>query len=298
MTELLKGIFSVSLIFLGMGAILVPIFFVIRHRDRTVKLPIDREKLNRLPGFGIQKQIQELQFDILSAMLMSVIVVTIPFAFEGLRGYLDKGTFPLAFVGFIVLGPIYFVVKTYRSMTRLTKLRLGHTAELATAAELMRLQGLGYQVFHDIQADGFNIDHLVVGINGVFAIETKGRHKWYSDKKNESNGGQHKAHELFYRDGKLVFPSWTETAPIEQAQRQAKWVSEWLTKAVGQSIPVIPVLVFPGWMVKSQTKPPFPIINHKQVAITLPKMNAAIFTQEQVNAIAYQIMQRCLQGKP
>lgn len=90
MTELLKGIFSVSLILLGMGAILVPMFFVIRHRDRTVKLPIDREKLNRLPGFGIQKQIQELQFDILSAMLMSVIVVTIPFAFEGLRGYLDK----------------------------------------------------------------------------------------------------------------------------------------------------------------------------------------------------------------
>ena len=28
-------------------------------------------------------------------------------------------------------------------------------------------------VYHDIQADQFNIDHVVVGPSGVFAVETK-----------------------------------------------------------------------------------------------------------------------------
>ncbi|GJM24502.1 MAG: hypothetical protein DHS20C16_09170 [Phycisphaerae bacterium] len=31
----------------------------------------------------------------------------------------------------------------------------------------------GYRVYHDIQCDGFNIDHVLIGPGGVFVIETK-----------------------------------------------------------------------------------------------------------------------------
>jgi len=35
----------------------------------------------------------------------------------------------------------------------------------------------GFRVFHDIKAKDFNIDHAIVGLSGVFAIETKTRSK-------------------------------------------------------------------------------------------------------------------------
>lgn len=187
------------------------------------------------------------------------------------------------------------------NFSKLTKLRLGHIAEIATANELIGLQALGYQVFHDVQAEGFNIDHLVVGKNGVFAIETKGRHKRNKDllqtNGNGSSSGK-KGYQVFYKDGRLNFPSWTETKPIEQAERQAlllrERVSQWLTKATGTPVSSTPVLVFPGWYVTCQSKPPFPIVNHKQLVGTIPTLKTQALTQQQVDTIIYQVAQRCL----
>ncbi len=100
------------------------------------------------------------------------------------------------------------------------------------------------------------------------------------------------------KDGRLNFPSWTETKPIEQAQRQAlllrEWVSQWLIKATGTPVSSTPVLVFPGWYVTSQSKPPFPILNHKQLVGTIPIIKTQDLTQQQVDTIIYQVAQRCL----
>ena len=48
----------------------------------------------------------------------------------------------------------------------------GAIAEEKVAEGLMNLPE-GYQAFHDIAFDGFNIDHVVVGPGGIFLIETK-----------------------------------------------------------------------------------------------------------------------------
>jgi hypothetical protein len=53
--------------------------------------------------------------------------------------------------------------------------RIGYDGELATAQELNQLMRHGYYVFHDLQAENFNIDHIVIGPAGVFAVETKSR---------------------------------------------------------------------------------------------------------------------------
>ena len=103
------------------------------------------------------------------------------------------------------------------------------------------------------------------------------------------------------KDGRLHFPSWTETKPIEQAQRQAlllrERVSQWLTKATGSPVAATPALVFPGWYVTSQSKPPFPILNHKQLVGTIPTLRTQALTQQQVDTIIYQVAQRCVSTK-
>ena len=51
---------------------------------------------------------------------------------------------------------------------------------------------------------------------------------------------------------------------------------------------------FPGWFVTCQTKPPFPILNHKQLVGTIPTLKTQALTQQQVEQIIYQVAQRCI----
>lgn len=274
----------------------IGVMYVLRkYRDATVTLPVDREQLTRIPAYGLQQQIQDLQLDLIGSMMMGLMIVCFPFAVSSIQAHIAIGKFPWVNALTGLMGLTYCSFKTWKNFSKLTKLRLGHTAEIATANELIGLQALGYQVFHDVQADGFNIDHLVIGKNGVFAIETKGRHKRNKDlRQTNGNGSGKKGYEVFYKDGRLNFPSWTETKPIEQAQRQAQWVSQWLTKATGSPVAATPALVFPGWYVTSQSKPPLPILNHKQLVGTIPKLKTQDLTQQQVDSIIYQVAQRCL----
>ncbi len=59
--------------------------------------------------------------------------------------------------------------------------RLGYEGEIAVGQELNQLMRDGFYVYHDFFVDKFNIDHIVVGPSGVFAVETKARSKPTSD---------------------------------------------------------------------------------------------------------------------
>lgn len=116
----------------------------------------------------------------------------------------------------------------------------GMQAEMAVAQELNGLQAMGCQLVHDLPADGFNIDHVVVGASAVFAVETKSRRK--------SGPGRESAQVKY--DGKhLAFPGWPETKPLEQARAQARWLADYLSKRTGEGVVVLPVVCLPGWYV-------------------------------------------------
>jgi len=100
----------------------------------------------------------------------------------------------------------------------------------------------GCVVLHDFPADGFNIDHVIVAPNAVFAVETKSR-------KKPGEKGRDSAR-VDYDGKELRFPGWVETEPLEQARRQARWLASFLASGAGDTVPVIPVLAFPGWYVE------------------------------------------------
>ena len=208
-----------------------------------------------------------------------------PFAIKGIAEMFASGKVNYFLITLIILGLAYVARKLWVKSNHLIKLKLGRDAELAVASELIELQSHGYQVFHDIQADGFNIDHLVVGPNGIFAIETKGRHKRIKDEKN---------YKVKFENSHLAFPSWFESKPLEQAQNQANWVNKWLQGATGFNTQVLPVLCFPGWFIELKQRPFFPIVSHKQLVKTILSMRQVNLSQEQQRAICYQVVQRSL----
>ncbi|HEX9145591.1 MAG TPA: nuclease-related domain-containing protein, partial [Candidatus Binatia bacterium] len=50
-------------------------------------------------------------------------------------------------------------------------LRLGRNGERDVGQKLEPLRKHGYQVFHDIIGDGFNIDHVLIGPAGIFTVQ-------------------------------------------------------------------------------------------------------------------------------
>jgi hypothetical protein len=59
----------------------------------------------------------------------------------------------------------------------MANLRLGLEGERTVGHALEELRVYGYQVFHDIPGNKFNIDHVIAGPAGIFTIETKTRSK-------------------------------------------------------------------------------------------------------------------------
>ncbi len=148
-------------------------------------------------------------------------------------------------------------------------LREGLNAELMTAQLLLPLAAKGCQVFHDIPARGFNLDHVVIGPYAVFMVETKSRKK--------SGKGKQSA-QVDY-DGKLLhFPDHASNKPLEQARHEARWLADFLRQAAGEAVPVVPVVALPGWFVNSGRD-----AHRSDVLVLNPKMHGA-FTEKRTGA--------------
>ena len=122
------------------------------------------------------------------------------------------------------------------------RLSEGLLAEQFTGQELNRLAGHGCVVFHDVPADGFNLDHVVIGPSAVFMVETK------SFKKPKKDAGKD-TYKVQY-DGKgLRFPDFATVEPIEQARSERDWLAGHLEKIVGRRVPVFATVALPGWWI-------------------------------------------------
>ena len=125
--------------------------------------------------------------------------------------------------GVVLAAALVFTMATVRKLVPLWReyrnCRDGMRAEIAVAQQLDRLQAGGCLVLHDLPAEKFNIDHVVLGTSAVFMLETKSRQK----------PGSGKASAQVSYDGKgLQFPGWAETKPLEQARAQARWLADCL----------------------------------------------------------------------
>jgi hypothetical protein len=118
------------------------------------------------------------------------------------------------------------------------RLNRGELGERCVADVLEELRVDGYRPIHDIVEDRFNIDHVLVGPGGVFAIETKFR---------SGNG------EIAFRNGEGLFVGGfsEEKDCLKQARGNAKAVSQMIANNCGRREWVTPLLVFVGnWRVK------------------------------------------------
>lgn len=276
----------------GIFLLVAVIWLWSRQKGRSGKRnPLTRDLL-RAPGESLREQIDDVWGDVSAYITIAPLIPVMAYA-----TYVSQVAFtglphsPVVLTIYVALVIPFFVwmcVKVWRVLKKKQLLTLGYEAELAVGQELNHLVRQGYYVFHDLPAGKFNIDHVVIGPNGVFAVETKGRAK------SSSNGDGKEGWKVNY-DGKILqFPTWQETKPLAQATRQAQWLSEWLSSAVGAAVAAQPVLVLPGWYVNRSAPGGVPVLTGKQLTSYLPRLNnAPPLDESMIQRIVHQVDQRC-----
>jgi hypothetical protein len=258
-----------------------------RRRRRGHRPPFS-DLLLRSPGEGLRREIEDLNEDI-TAYMTSASIVPLLLVCMYLIGLISNKERSGAGYFIFVAGVAFaaFLVWKVLMLTRRRKsLRMGLAGEMATGEELNQLMLDGYHVFHDFPANRFNIDHIVVGVPGVFAVESKARSKG-------SRGNRMAEAKVTYDGERLIFSSWVTTEPIDQAKAQAAWLSKWLSGAVGDPVKVWPMVTIPGWYIDRKSPNGVPVLNPKEVKIYLDARKETVFSESMIKRICHQLEQKC-----
>lgn len=217
--------------------------------------PLKRKPL-RNPGESLQQDMERLLEDKVMPDLWAAAVVVMLAAWEWWRWFTKSPPRPVPVTLAAILVIAYGVRRFFRFRKQYKSLRLGLEGEKVVGQSLESLRSCGCRVFHDVPGDGFNVDHVVVGPQGVFAIETK---TFSKPARGESK--------VTY-DGEKVLVNGREPDrnPVIQARASRDWVIEILQEATSRRFPVKGAVVLPGWWVvpcSNKKRPDIWVLNPK-----------------------------------
>lgn len=221
-----------------------------KRRSQWIQSP-QPEKLLRAPGHSLRVKMDRVVDGTMMKFLISLALCWgSGVFFEGAAECPGHWRMALALISLILgVGGAYSTVLFIRDCRSIRNLRLGLRGEQAVADALQEVADCGYRSFHDFPGgDNWNIDHIAVGPSGIFLVETKARNRaqprW---------GQRQRAHVVHVVENRLQFPTGRDLNAIPQAERNAKWLANYLTKKTGENVEVSPLLVLPGWYVEVKT---------------------------------------------
>jgi hypothetical protein len=289
------SIFFPIIAFLGPLLVVVGLLYLYQwYRGRKgFRSPLTRQLL-RTPGQSLRLRIEEISNTLNETLF---VVALVPSLISGVmlsRGFVSGKSIETFWmeVGAIVwvCFTAYYVRKIFKLLSERRDFRLGLDGELATAEELNQLMHYGYFVFHDFPADHFNIDHVLIGPAGVFAVETKTRSKGIMKGKQGAL--------VIFENSQLKFPNYQESESIQQAKDESKWLAEFLGKSVGKPVAVKPVLALPDWLVERRERDASIMVINPKEAVQYITSNPRLLDEQTVQQVKYQVEQRCRTVEP
>lgn len=228
-------------------ALALAIGYKAMHKRRQRRSPLAGRQVGKLPGQELVERISDHESDLMVAVMLMYFALPMAFAaWAGKRIDWHAWRWGALDWWFLLLGVLVFAYGLHRYIRhfRLREdARDGLLAERVTGMQLNRLVARGCIVMHDLPADGFNIDHVVISPRGVYAVETKSRRK-----PKRVNAGH--THRVSFDGNALHFPDFVEKKAVEQANNYGQWLGKFLRGALGREIPVIPALALPGWLIE------------------------------------------------
>ena len=247
LSDVISGLIVCAFLLVGSLAFTaISALWVWRQTRSLHRSPLARDLL-RGPGQFLRERLYELDLDLVAYSAFLVAVPVTGYAIHVSQSYFSnrpESWQRIATTTVIVTCSVALIGRRMHLILRqIRSTRQGLDGELATAEELNALLLEDCRVFHDVPTDYGNIDHVVIGPSGAYAVETK-----YVGKPVNGDG---KAKALVdYHRNVVRLPDRTWPLPVDQAESGARWLSSQLEQTVGHRVRVEPMIALPGWFIE------------------------------------------------
>jgi len=131
----------------------------------------------RNPGQSLDEELQRILVDkFLPYFIFPPLIIAYAIG-EWWRLHLSSSPSPRFATVLAFISVLYSIYQVRKMRPKLRAFKLGLEGEKVVGQSLEELRSGGAIILHDIMADGFNVDHVVISPKGLFVIETKTRSK-------------------------------------------------------------------------------------------------------------------------
>jgi hypothetical protein len=214
-----------------------------KSQSSTLRSPVPKRSLPQA-GESLTYQYHDT-FDNFLKWEITAAIICFVAATEWIMRWLNLAISPWVWTLVALAFGAFATYRWWRIKDQLSNYRLGVRGEriVGQMLEDCRKSESGFAVFHDIPGNGFNVDHVLIGPRGIFAIETKTFSKPFGNAQVDYDGKQ-----IFV--GGFV----PDRDPIAQAEMGARFIRERLMNMTGREVNVRPVVLFPGWYVNRSSQ--------------------------------------------
>jgi hypothetical protein len=237
---------------------------------------LSEENPLRIAGQSLREEVDRLSEQGLVPLLIFSFAFWIVCAVAWTQKFAGATPDPRFWTLLSLLVTAYGGFQVFRLRPRIRSFRSSERSERKVTAVLDRLRPKGFVTFHNLANSGLNVDHVVVGPSGIYAIETKTR---------RGSGLI-----SYGSDRELIFAGRiNDSRPLRQAQNSARAVHRRLKERLDQARWVKPVLVFCGnWHVNGQA-------GDFGVEVTTTEQLENFFEQQQPELTRKEVAEICSQ---
>ncbi len=243
-------------------------------RNRKDSRPPVEGPLRRLPGQSLRDERDRLLNDQGSEYLILAIGSCFLAVWEWLRRWFPSLFTPQLMTASAVIMTGYCAFRLLRVRREIRNLNQAEKGERRVSEVLRTLRDKDYVTFDDLLLGNVNIDHVVVGPGGIFALETKAYSIFGSGVAGIAADG------LLYLSTKPALGD-----PMKQARRSGALVSAEVKRWMQRELWVAPVLVLPGWRIdppKTETKI---VVTNEETLTEFFRSRERVLSNEQIREI-------------
>ena len=228
------------------------------------------------------KHLSRAQSNYLGAALVFVVMYVAAIAFQGpdlFVGYPDWQLYVLLTA--LAAAALFASYRLIRTFFAWRTVRFMRDANIAIGHRLQRIASSHGRAYHDVPTSAGIVDHVLVGQNGVYAINVVARRHMKKGSVNlDSND--------------LRFSNAEKTLPIVDVIATTNRLEKEFSKIVGKNIRIRSVIAVPGWDISDQTGNEHLLVNER----TLPMISGwkdqkDYLMNEDVDALQRDLTGRC-----
>ena len=186
-------------------------------------------------------------------------------------------------LGFLLLASVFAVYKIINTFRAARRARLLRDASLAIGHQLQQLSSASTLLFHDVETSAGVIDHVVVGRQGIYAVNVIAR--------RSSEGASARILE-----NRVQFSASEEQLSVVPDLAKNTRLAKHFTQLIGQRVRVRSVIAVPGWETPEQADERHLVVNERNVAMLLGwKDKTDLLMDDDVQILVQDLRLRCRQ---